>query len=589
MGSREGVRMGRNSIFFALLGVLLLFYSRIDVLALPLFVAVFFLMVFQNYREKDVFGLVAIAAVASLVLALRFRYLTWGDPWSEYAMILRLIEYGSLAKEVYPSQQPAMHLSIAAAALITEANAMALQKFVVPLFSTLSIVILYKFVKAYFGDKELGLLAGILLLVGTPYLHWTTQAVRESMGIPMLLMAFYFSYKAVKSAELSDLLVSIILISGLILTHNFSAAIFTIAWLGFSIAYVYVHGGTKTIPPSIAITIFTIVASLVWWSFTGGPIGDFVNALNVFLPGNPLVALGISVVMLYALPYLFPKAISRLRAAMDGVLKNKVMQGLIIFTALSSSLVAVNLVSGKSFLVLNYPVTMMFNGAAMILLSLVGLYFFLNLRGIPILAWTAALALPLILSTLRILPFGDPLRFMEFLYIPLAIIAGSGLKLILAKISWQGARAGTVAVLATISLITAFPAVVFWGTHFEKGNVLYDDRSWAVYHPASEIKTVEWLNELEIKGIIYADNYVYYAAQWIKGDIFLENRIRLGSEIRGGNNYFILTERMQKYAEFSEGIVRGRYPLSDEEVENLDEGGSLIYDAGSAKVYYIRR
>ena len=126
-------------LFLALLSILLLFYSRVDVVVLPFFVAVFFLMVFLAFKEKKVFGLVTIAAVASLVLALRFRYLTWGDPWNEYAMILRLIEYGSqdvsifcygecLGKEIYPSQQPAMHLSIAELAIITKINPMALQK-----------------------------------------------------------------------------------------------------------------------------------------------------------------------------------------------------------------------------------------------------------------------------------------------------------------------------------------------------------------------------------------------------------------------------------------------------------------------------
>jgi len=585
-------------LFLALLSILLLFYSRVDVVVLPFFVAVFFLMVFLAFKEKKVFGLVTIAAVASLVLALRFRYLTWGDPWNEYAMILRLIEYGSLGKEIYPSQQPAMHLSIAELAIITKINPMALQKFVVPLFSVLSILFLYKFVKDYFRDKELGLLAGLLLLVGTPYLHWTTQAVRESLGLPMFLMAFYFSYKAIKSAKLSNLLVSIILITGLVLTHNFSTMIFIISWLGFSIAYVYLHGKTRTFVPSLGITLFTIIAATAWWGAVGGPLENFVKALKLFLPDNSIVALVIFAGIMYALPSLIPGVIKVLRRFLESFLEERVIQGLIIFIALFSAIIVVNLVRGKSFLILNYPGTMMLNGIVMILLSIVGLYFLLNLRGIPFLAWIAALALPLVFSIQRVFFFGDPLRFIEYLYIPIAIVAGAGLKQILVHVPRQVVKAGLVAGLASVSLVTAFPAVVFWGTPFEEGSILYDDRSWIIYHPNSEIKAVEWLDAVEIKGYIYSDNYVYYGAQWINSnDIVIEKRMRLRPQpgspkekrTPSSNSYLLVTERMQKYVEFHEGMMHERYPLQESEIEALNKGTSIIYNAGGAKIYYINK
>ncbi len=582
-------------LLLALLGTLFLLYSRIDLVALPLFVVVFYLMVYQTFKEKSIFGLTTIAAVASLVLALRFRYLTWGDPWNEYAMILRLIEYGSLSKDLYPSQQPVMHLSIAYLAMATEVNAMALQKFVVPLFSSLSIVLLYKFTKDYFGDKELGFFAGLLLLVGTPYLHWTTQAVRESMGVPMLLMAIYFSYKAIISVKSSNLLASFVIVAGLILTHNFSTAIFIISWLSFSITYVYFLRESRSPVPSMLITLFTLIAALAWWSATeapttGEPYANFVNALQLFLPDNPLVSFIILLVVLYVLPSLFSRATEELKGIVEGFLEKRVVQGLVIFISLFVSIMAINLVLGKSFLVLHYPAPMMFNGIIMILLGLAGIYFFLNLRGIPVLTWAAALALAFVLSTLGVLSFGDPLRFIEYLYIPASIIAGAGLKQIFVKIPSQGLKAGMVAVFASVSLVTAFPSIVFWGTPFEKGNVLYDDRSWVIQHQISELKAIKWMDQRGIKGNLSSDNYVYYASQWINDDISLENRVRIGSSLENpGKNYYITTERMKKYAEFAEGMMGERRPLNDSEIKNLNSGTSLIYDGGSAKVYYSRK
>ena len=230
-----------------LLAILFLLYSRINVISLGFFIPIFFIMVFYTFREQRIFGLVTLATVGSLVLSLRFKYLTWGDSWNEYAMILRILEYKSLAMDVYPSQQPAMHLIVANLAMITQINPMSLLKFTIPIFSIFSIIFLYKFVNDFFGDKDLGLLASLLLLIGTPYLHWTTQAVRESLGITMFIIGFYFAYKSLKSPKLQNIIVSIILISGLILTHNFSSAIFIISWLSFSVIYVYIYGKTRNI------------------------------------------------------------------------------------------------------------------------------------------------------------------------------------------------------------------------------------------------------------------------------------------------------------------------------------------------------
>jgi hypothetical protein len=235
----------------------------------------------------------------------------------------------------------------------------------------------------------------------------------------------------------------------------------------------------------------------------------------------------------------------------------------------------------------------------MILLSIVGLYFLLNLRGIPVLAWIAALALPLVFSIQRVFFFGDPLRFIEYLYIPIAIVAGAGLKQIFAHVPRQVVKAGLVAGLASVSLVTAFPAVVFWGTPFEEGSILYDDRSWIIYHPNSEIKAVEWLDAVEIKGYLYSDNYVYYGAQWINNnDLVIEKRMRLRPQLGSSkqysgvrtpliSSYLLVTERMQKYVEFHEGMMHERYPLQESEIEALNKDTSIIYNAGGAKVYYI--
>ncbi len=591
-----------------LLAILFLLYSRINVISLGFFIPIFFIMVFYTFREQRIFGLVTLATVGSLVLSLRFKYLTWGDSWNEYAMILRILEYKSLAMDVYPSQQPAMHLIVANLAMITQINPMSLLKFTIPIFSIFSIIFLYKFVNDFFGDKDLGLLASLLLLIGTPYLHWTTQAVRESLGIPMFIIGFYFAYKSLKSPKLQNIIVSIILISGLILTHNFSSAIFIISWLSFSVIYVYIYGKTRNLVSSLAILLFTTIIAAGWWSLTKAPISYIVKSLEIILPGSPLIILTISITIIYAVPYFFPIFNDVFKKTFNGFLSFKIIKVLIIIITIGLAIAATELVRGKLFLILHYPIPMLFNGFFMIILSLVGLYFSLNLRGLPILFWIAAITLPFILSIFRIIPFGDPLRFMDHIYIPLAIVSAVGLKQIFMKIPQRGLQSGIIAMFATISLVTAFPSVVFWGSMFEKGNMLFDDRSYIIQHDTSEKKAIDWIGTYYVfegnpKPVIFSDNYVIYASKSInlRDELILDNRQlpepknffkedhSLGRIYDNKNTYFLITERMHKYAEFAEGMRHERYFVSKETIEKFNEDSNLIYDDGSAKIYYIHK
>jgi len=580
-------------VILALLAVFFMLLSSYN-LASAAFAAVYFVLIFQVLyaRESRAFGLAAIAAVTSLILALRFKYLTWGDPWYEYAMIVRIIEHGSLAREFYPLQQPTLHLGIASLAMITQIDAMLLQKFVTPLISVLSVVALYKLVRELFKDEELAILSGLLLLAGTPYLHWTAQAVRESIGIPMLLLAVYFSFRAVRTLKPQYMLASVLLIAGLVLTHNFSAAVFLLSWLSFSCSYVYFSGDTRASLPSLLLFLISIVLALSWWSASGFYHDAFESALKLVFPFMPVPAFIGTVVLLYALPVWRPYVIEQLRLALQKLLEKQAVYASILFVSILFALIAVNLVLGKFYLVLSYPPSMMFNGFVMIGLSLAGLNFFLDLRRLPVLVWLAALAALLALSTLRVIPFGDPLRFMEFLYIPLAVVAAAGLKRILSKISSRGFASYMVAAFVTASLITSFPAIVLFGTPFEKGSMFYDDRNWVIEHPSSEINAIEWLDERRIVGNLYTDNYVHYAAQWINYD----NTVQIDNRARGAvanpdglpkhENYILITERMKNYAEFSEGMMHQRHPLQEWEIERLHAGASQIYDGGEAKIFY---
>ena len=55
-----------------------------------------------GYSRHRLFSIILIGLFTALILSLRFDYLTWGDPWSEYGMIQGIIAYHSLDPSVYP-------------------------------------------------------------------------------------------------------------------------------------------------------------------------------------------------------------------------------------------------------------------------------------------------------------------------------------------------------------------------------------------------------------------------------------------------------------------------------------------------------
>ena len=84
-------------------------------------------------------------------------------------------------------------------------------KFIIPPLSVIALYAVYRFTKNISSSTKTAFFAGILLLCGTPYLHWTTQAVRETMGIALFALALYVSFTAIQSHKKQYLLLSLLL------------------------------------------------------------------------------------------------------------------------------------------------------------------------------------------------------------------------------------------------------------------------------------------------------------------------------------------------------------------------------------------
>lgn len=555
-------------------------------------------VVFACHSRYKLISIVGIGAITSLILALRFEYLPWGDPWFEYGMIQRILVYHTIDPAVYSSQLPVMHLVIVTISLFSATDPLLLLKFLIPLLSIIGVVAVYQITKEI-SSAEIACFAALLVLCGTPWMHWTTQGVRESLGLALLILLLYTSFRAVRSHDKSSLIITILLACGLVLTHDLSFMLFLFIWIAMSLTYLFFVCEISRIRISALFTLVIIVAAVVFmelWSFGKAIYGytEVNTLLNTFSHSSfgIIVFIG-GLTLLYLIPVTYPEKIRALRSGEKWILsKRNVIYVLLVGAALAGSGIALNFIMGNALFVLSYPLPMLFNGVCMIFLSLIGLYFFLETDRIPFLSWAAVLVLFLILSMIGFISFVDPLRFLEFLSIPLAIIAAFGVDYLYRHLKMPSLFPIILAVFVVISVVTAFPALVFFGETFSPSHPLYDSRSIVIEHNPSEIAAISWMNTSLSSGVIRTDTYAGYAARGIiiSDTIVVEKSnpfTHLNISERGAEKpqYLLILSRMTEYMEFGSQWQKEKKALDPVDLERISQKNNLLYNNGNVKIY----
>lgn len=566
-------------------GITGLLLARHDIHLISIFIICYFSLVYITYLKKSLCGLILCSISSSLVLALRFKYLTWGDPWFEYAMILDIMKSGMLSMEFYADQEPLLHTLIATTSTYTVLGAMQLQKFLAPSLSFISILALYRIAKEFF-DEETAIASALLLSVGTAYLHWTAQAVCESLGIPLGILALYISYRSLRDAKY--LPAAMLLILGLVLAHHLSTLIFLVWWNSFALAYIYlISQKRREAAVGLFISILSLLFALIWWNLRLPYIYNSVKSplIDIFQTDQAIYAVFMALVLLYAIPFFLPGVANLVRSAADRLLqlRNCIYFGVILMSIAGAAL-ALNFLLGRSFFVLSYPPLFFSNGLLMIFLAVVGLRSFLYTEKIPILAWSGGVGMMLIGSITGIYHAEDPLRFIEFIYPSLSIISAAGL-LALSKNFSLRRRAALVASVCLMSLIVAFPSTVFWGEAYPPTDPRHDTRALVISHPDSEIMAIDFVDEHVVMGNLYTDRYVGYASTRLESVTVSYDKRPDPNKLASHDDLALITQRMRNYAEFGEWLLKEKYPLKENELKRIDENASRIYDNGESWIY----
>ncbi|MFH0966750.1 MAG: hypothetical protein V1862_03590, partial [Methanobacteriota archaeon] len=310
-----------------------------------------------------------------------------------------------------------------------------------------------------------------------------------------------------------------------------------------------------------------------------------------------LVPVGIGFLLfaiLLFLPSLVPGGIclSRKIAEKVNTYRGIFLKGIYII-AICGGFVLITSLTGHSFLSIQYPLQMIGIGILSFFLILMGLSEFFTAKRFQLLVFAAVPAAMLILGVTRIIPGMDilwsnqidPLRFLGYLWPPMAIIAGAGLVKICPGERWWLIG---VMMMGVLSLLAAFPSVVFIGETFDQSSPFYDNRSLVISHPESEIQAIEWFGVQQgTKGALTSDRYAFSAARWLNTQGKQVNGPVSRPSERSEPGYWLLTSRMDIYANFVEWLTKTPYPVSPGERDELDKNAIRMYDNGDSVIYQV--
>jgi hypothetical protein len=598
--------------FFALLIGVLLYLSRDWNEILPVILIGYILLTFHTLNSRSIPAFIFLSILTSLTLSLRIPYLPWGDAWQDYAMIIRTLTIG------YPDfwilhepllqvliSQPLMPAILALITWITHLDPLLIQKFLVPTIGATAPLILYLFAQESLSKKA-AFYGAIFFLISTPFLHWVTQPVRETMAIPVLFFVLWQCDRFISSRRVSGLLLGIMGVVVLSPLHHFSSLLFLVSWYGLSLGKLVVLWDDDDIRIKAALSggIFAgaFLYTSCWILMFNQPFTDAIlGQVTTFLPMQSLTPFGLIIFLLIILcaPYflfLFPAFFSRYIMLIKSVLPCEVqtyvriLQGIGIFALI----VALFFISGFSTFKLNYPFTMLLSSIILFGLSLLGLSDVFTRKNFHIVSWLSVLGILFIIGTLKTSLVVDPLRILGYLFAPLCLTAGAGVTHLLSRfLCHQNASRFLImgiSIFCAMSLVFTFPTPVLLGFTAPIGHVLYDERQYTIAHPASEIEGIQWLSENHQNGTIFTDTNIYYSSLWITQDGTLQaekepDRLNPDQFKPGRNNYVLISERMFTTAKFGEWLYEKSTPVSVDEYLEVVSNSTLIYEKDGFQIF----
>ncbi len=353
--------------------------------------------------------------------------------------------------------------------------------FLPQILASFGLIFYYLFLKKYFTSRQ-SLLACFLIAVFIPHIHWSSQPVRETLGLfffPLIVYLFdkVITENIIRFKYLVPLLLSFIL---LVPTHHWSA-IMTLTWLlAFSLFFI---NRLKRFFLAVILIFFFLSLNIIYWYFLF-PI-SFVLITSLFAHINITQLISTAILLIFI-------AFFRL-INLDFLKTPDIKRNSFLILVILVWLIA------KNILPLSYPLQIWAHFLFFLIFIYVGFFYtkdnFANkLLSVSIFYFFYILIVITFNTFQKVniysLPF-DPLRTFEFAIFPLSILASLGLKKMSSKIKVSGP---IIILILIIGATFTYPPIFIYGNSFIN-TPFYDIRSNIRYISPGEMELIKWANE----------------------------------------------------------------------------------------------
>ncbi len=426
-----------------------------------------------------------LAAVTVVAIAVRSLPALLNQGWgSDFGIYYGIAEQVIASEEVFVPYDgwgasynyfPVLYLIVGALYSVTNIGVIELLAQSVPVFGGLTVVILYYIVTSLTGNRAVGLLAAAFLAVTSVHAYQTSHAYPLTIGhfFFLLSMLFFIRYQKNRAYILPLTVATIFLIC----SHHLTSYFYIVSI--FSIIFFQELTGTdrpRRLFRNSCYMAFVLTATFAYWAYVATPVMGFVGS---GLPFDARTTMALSYVVFLLLPviasFIHKKYRVRFARSRPSMKENVILLG-IVFGLVSVALIV--------FAVAGVPRTDINLSLATVLYSLpfiaVTAFFLVGFRymglednGSVVRGWTVGILVSFVYSFLSWNTTLYPDRHLEYLAVPLCVLAAVGVLKFFDGLSFSGGiwrpvahlvtkkRAvvvGVVAVLCLTNAVSIYPS-----------------------------------------------------------------------------------------------------------------------------------
>ncbi|MDI6887745.1 MAG: hypothetical protein QMC98_03790 [Candidatus Thermoplasmatota archaeon] len=551
------------------------------------------------------FGLLAVLVISITIRLLPlFNYSIWGSDTGEYyELTKRVVEKGALSFDYkgwgfcYP-YFPGMFSLVGSASLLLSSNLLTTLLIIIPVISSLSVILVFLITNEIFKDMNAGLISALLLSVAIPHVFTTSHTMPGSLGDFLFILCMLLFIKSYQSRNF--LMLFFVAVIALVITHHLSSYFLMIALALF--IFLRELSNTKTNFKELKFDLlavgFLLLANITYWLYAAGPFREIIkDAFDLTIENLLLFGLVAFVIMVLLIKLRRKFLLRERKIAIPSYRR-------ILITYCSGLIVGFAVLFISVFL--KFPgTTIQIDKIAILLFSPSIIIFCLAVFGnafapfyrkaMLLFCWLLAVALSFFLGIATSNTVLISYRHLQYLIVPLAIFAGFGaakfIELSKRKKTATTFLACLLAFLIILAPFSCYPSKAVLGG-FEEGTPLQNINSivWSKEYLANEPVASDHRLSSMLFGFANCraswefTPKIFHVSSFSDAKDELENAAIPSGKTR--INYIVIDEIMK------EGVCLKQWEpaiaMSDESLKKFEKEPFIkIYDDGFTQVYKI--